>query len=61
MIASAALLLRHSLGLTEEASALESAIGRAISAGARTADLARSSDTTLSSTEMSDQIIKFLD
>ena len=36
-IASAALLLRHSLGLEREAGALESAIEAAISAGARTA------------------------
>ena len=38
-ILSAALLLRHSLGLEAEAKALEGAVGRAIAAGVRTADL----------------------
>jgi 3-isopropylmalate dehydrogenase len=38
-IASAALLLRHSLGLEQEARALEDAIDAAIRSGARTADL----------------------
>jgi 3-isopropylmalate dehydrogenase len=38
-ILSAALLLRHSLGLETEARALEAAVGRAIAAGVRTADL----------------------
>ncbi len=38
-ILSAALLLRHSLGLTQEAEALESAVSRAIDGGARTADI----------------------
>jgi 3-isopropylmalate dehydrogenase len=39
-ILSAALLLRHSLKLPTEALALESAVARALSAGARTADIA---------------------
>ena len=39
-ILSAAMLLRYSLRLTAEAQALESAVDRAISAGALTADLA---------------------
>jgi len=39
-IASAALLLRHSLSLEEEARAVERAIDAAIEAGARTADMA---------------------
>ena len=38
-ILSAALLLRYSLGLESEARALESAVDRAVSGGARTADL----------------------
>ena len=38
-ILSAALLLRHSLGLAEEAAAVERAVDTAISDGARTADL----------------------
>lgn len=39
-ILSAALLLRHSLGLEAEASAIERAVAEALEAGARTADLA---------------------
>jgi len=39
-LASAALLLRHSLALEEEAGALEAAIAEALAAGVRTADLA---------------------
>ena len=38
-IASASLLLRHSLGAAAEADAIEAAIQRALDAGARTADL----------------------
>jgi 3-isopropylmalate dehydrogenase len=38
-ILSAAMLLRHSLGLSEAAAAIERAVARAIAAGARTADL----------------------
>ncbi|MFC4726665.1 3-isopropylmalate dehydrogenase [Coralloluteibacterium thermophilus] len=39
-IASAALLLRHSLGLEDEAACIEQAMARALDAGALTADLA---------------------
>lgn len=38
-ILSAAMLLRHSLGLEAEAAAIETAVGQALDAGARTADL----------------------
>jgi 3-isopropylmalate dehydrogenase len=38
-ILSGALLLRHSLGLEREAAAIERAVGRALTAGARTKDL----------------------
>ena len=38
-IASAALLLRHALGLDEEAEIIETAIGKTLAAGIRTADL----------------------
>ncbi len=59
-IASAALLLRHSLGLTREAAAVEAAIGDAIAAGARTADIATPNDTTVSTQQMSDEIMRCL-
>ncbi|MCB9708258.1 MAG: 3-isopropylmalate dehydrogenase [Myxococcales bacterium] len=38
-ILSAALLLRHSLGLTQEAQAVEQAVGRCVTLGVRTRDL----------------------
>lgn len=56
-IASAAMLLRHSLGLHEEADALDAAIAAAIAAGARTADIARDGETPISTTEMTDRIV----
>jgi 3-isopropylmalate dehydrogenase len=60
MIASTALLLRHSLNLGREADLVEQAIVAAIGAGARTADLARGNETALSTIAMTDAIIKFL-
>jgi len=56
-IASAALLLRHSLGLDDEANAVEAAIGTAISSGARTADIAIDGGSSIATTEMTDLII----
>jgi 3-isopropylmalate dehydrogenase len=61
MIASVAMLLRHSLNLNEEADLLESAIDKAIAAGARSADLVRSGEKSLSTDEMTAEIIKYLD
>ena len=59
-VASAALLLRHSLGLEQEATAVEAAISDAIAAGARTADIATANDTTVSTDEMNDEIVRCL-
>jgi len=59
MIASTALMLRHSLGLEEEARAIETAIGDSIAAGARTADIA-GGEAGLSTTEMTAEIIRRL-
>ncbi len=59
-IASAALLLRHSLGLEDQAAALESAISRAIANGARTADIAADDEAVESTAEMTDIIIRCL-
>jgi len=52
-ILSAALLLRHSLGLDEEAARIESAVDRAIADGLRTADLGGK----LSTSEMTDGVM----
>ena len=57
MIASIAMLLRHSLALEEEADLIEKAIRQVIADGARTADIAITDDTILSTTEMTDAII----
>ena len=59
-IASAALLLRHSLGLNDEADLVERAIRDAIRAGGRTADIAGPDDTSLSTTAMTDLVIQKL-
>ncbi len=59
-IASAAMLLRHSLGLETEAGAVEAAMARAIAGGARTADIAPSGAASLSTTEMTAAILEEL-
>jgi 3-isopropylmalate dehydrogenase len=60
MIASIALLLRHSLRLEEEARAVECAIAAAIDGGARTADIAGTDERVLSTGQMTDAIIQRL-
>jgi len=52
---SAAMLLRHSLGLEAEASAVESAVERALASGARTADLR--AEGALSTNGMTERVI----
>ena len=59
-IASVALLLRHSLGLEQEATAVERAIARAIGAGARTADIASDGELRVSTSEMTAEIVRGL-
>ena len=60
-IASVAMLLRHSLDLQEEASAVEAALGEAIAAGSRTADVAAAGVETLSTEAMTAEILRRLD
>ncbi len=55
-ILSSALLLRYSLGLENEAAAIENAVDGAIAAGCRTRDLGG----TLSTTDMTEEILKRL-
>lgn len=57
MIASIAMLLRHSLALEDEACLIENAITAVIAAGARTADIAMADEKVLSTVEMTDEII----
>lgn len=59
-IASAAMMLRHSLGLEAEAAAVEQAIGAAIASGARTADIAAAGDSCVTTSEMTAEIIRGL-
>ena len=59
-ILSAALLLRHSLGLESEARAVEAAVSAAIGAGARTADLAAAGQQALSTQAAGDAVLKAL-
>ena len=58
-ILSAALLLRHSLWLETEASAVERAVERALAAGARTADLG--AEKPLSTTGMTEAVLSQLE
>lgn len=60
MIGSVAMLLRHSLGLAEEAERIESAIASVIARGLRTADIAAGSDA-VSTAEMTAAIVSALD
>ena len=59
-IASAALLLRYSLSLHEEADVIERAIETAIASGARTADIATEGDNVLTTEQMTDAVIACL-
>jgi 3-isopropylmalate dehydrogenase len=55
-ILSAALLLRHSLGLTDEAAAVENAVEEALGSGLRTADLAAAGERAVGTREMGERI-----
>ena len=59
-IASAAMLLRHSLNLDEEATKIETAIHATIAAGVRTADIAGDAGQSVSTSEMTEAIIQRL-
>jgi len=59
-ILSAAMLLRHSLGLEQEASAVERAVEAALAEGARTADIAPSPDQALSTSAFTDRVLDHL-
>ncbi|MGI9206194.1 MAG: 3-isopropylmalate dehydrogenase [Woeseiaceae bacterium] len=59
-IASAAMLLRHSLNLAEEAVRIDEAIHATIAAGVRTADIAGVSGQHVSTAEMTQAIIQRL-
>ena len=50
------MLLRHSLGLTEEADAIERAVREVIADGARTADMVAGPAVTMSTTQIGELI-----
>jgi len=59
-ILSAAMLLRHSLGLGQEAEAIETAVEQTINAGYRTEDLREEGKEVLGTQEMGQQIVQAL-
>lgn len=60
-ILSAAMLLRHSLKLENEAHAIERAVDEMLSDGCRSADIARAGEKVLGTGEMTEQVIKRLE
>lgn len=60
MILSAAMMLKYSFRLDEEAAAIEAAVQQVLQAGLRTADIAEESSTVISTTEMVDKVIENL-
>jgi 3-isopropylmalate dehydrogenase len=59
-ILSVALMLRYSLGLTEEAASVERAVEAALESGCRTPDIAAMGSPQVTTTEMGDRIAKAL-
>ncbi|MBL8019275.1 MAG: 3-isopropylmalate dehydrogenase [Leptospirales bacterium] len=59
-ILSAAMMLRYSFGKSAAADRIESAVRKAISAGARTIDLVNSGEKSISTQEMTQEIIRRL-
>lgn len=59
-ILSAALLLRYSLDAPEAAAAIESAVAAAISAGARTRDIASAGEASLDTAAFTDAVLKHI-
>jgi 3-isopropylmalate dehydrogenase len=60
MILSVALLLRHSLELSAEATVIEQAVEAALAAGARTSDLIARNESALSTRAVGDAVISRL-
>lgn len=59
-ILSVAMMLRYSLGLTEEADAIEAAVKKTLAQGYRTGDIASEGTTVIGCTEMGDKIVENL-
>jgi 3-isopropylmalate dehydrogenase len=59
-VLSAAMMLRHSFGLEQEASAVESAVSLVLTEGHRTRDLARAGEPVLSTSAMGAKVAEFV-
>ena len=59
-ILSAGMMLRYTLGLTEEADAIDSAVRKFLSAGYRTADIYTPGTVSLTTTETGDKVAAFI-
>lgn len=59
-ILSAAMMLKYSFDLDEEAAAIEAAVNKALDAGLRTGDMMADGCTLVSCSEMGDAILKNL-
>lgn len=59
-ILSTAMMLRSSLGLEEEAIAIESAVAQVLADGVRTADIARAGESFIGTIEMSERVAQAL-
>ena len=59
-IASAAMLLRYGLARPEAAAVVDQAVAAVLAAGARTADLAREGESTMSTTEIGDEVARLV-
>ncbi len=57
-VLSAAMMLRYSFGLIDEADCIENAVNTVLNVGYRTADIAAGADNALSCTEMRDKILE---
>jgi 3-isopropylmalate dehydrogenase len=60
MILSTALLLRHSLGLEQEAQAIEAAVSATLEAGVFTGDIARPDQAAASTVQVGDAVVQRL-
>jgi len=60
-ILSAAMLLRHSLGLPREAARVEEAVGHVLDDGVRAADLAPAGQRSIGTKEMGDRVLRALE
>ena len=59
-ILSAAMMLKYSFDLDEEAEAIEAAVNRALDEGLRTADMMAEGCTLVSCSQMGDAVLKYL-